>query len=203
MDRARVGYALASIADGTSMITGERVRGRGPASLKRLARCTLDDGHAAVRGLPQPSSAPVWCSDIRAGAGLLAEGPAVDSDTEVHDVFHIDRGYPLFVENLVSLGAEIERAVLLATVTYGYLWMTEPGLTPLPIWLDWQGCPEAGGKQASVLFENSIVCLVVSHFVKLFLAMLLMPRCRGRGRLFVRIFLRYFWLRVFGFCLRV
>jgi UDP-N-acetylglucosamine 1-carboxyvinyltransferase len=27
----------------------------------------------------------------------------------VHDVFHIDRGYPLFVENLVSLGAEIER----------------------------------------------------------------------------------------------
>jgi UDP-N-acetylglucosamine 1-carboxyvinyltransferase len=32
-----------------------------------------------------------------------------DGDTEVHDVFHIDRGYPLFVENLVSLGAEVER----------------------------------------------------------------------------------------------
>ena len=39
-------------------------------------------------------------------AGLVADG-----DTEVHDVFHIDRGYPLFVENLVSLGAEIERVV--------------------------------------------------------------------------------------------
>ena len=32
-----------------------------------------------------------------------------DGDTEVHDVYHIDRGYPLFVENLASLGAEIER----------------------------------------------------------------------------------------------
>ena len=31
--------------------------------------------------------------------------------TEVHDVFHIDRGYPLFVENMISLGAEIERVV--------------------------------------------------------------------------------------------
>ena len=54
-------------------------------------------------------SAPVWSSDIRAGAGLVLAGLVADGDTEVHDVFHIDRGYPLFVENLVSLGAEIER----------------------------------------------------------------------------------------------
>ena len=32
-----------------------------------------------------------------------------DGDTEVHDVYHIDRGYPLFVENLGILGAEVER----------------------------------------------------------------------------------------------
>ena len=38
------------------------------------------------------------------GFGVVADG-----DTEVHDVFHIDRGYPKFVENLVALGAEIER----------------------------------------------------------------------------------------------
>ena len=42
---------------------------------------------------------------------LVADGDTEvhDGDTEVHDVFHIDRGYPLFVENLISLGAEIER----------------------------------------------------------------------------------------------
>ena len=64
-----------------------------------------------VRGIPQLSSAPVWSSDIRAGAGLVLAGLVADGDTEVHDVFHIDRGYPGFVENLVSLGAEIERVV--------------------------------------------------------------------------------------------
>ena len=43
--------------------------------------------------------------------GLVLAGLVADGDTEVHDVFHIDRGYPLFVENLVSLGAEIERVI--------------------------------------------------------------------------------------------
>ena len=52
---------------------------------------------------------PVWCSDIRAGAGLVLAGLVADGETEVHDVFHIDRGYPLFVENLGILGAEIDR----------------------------------------------------------------------------------------------
>ena len=40
---------------------------------------------------------------------LVLAGLVADGETEVHDVFHIDRGYPLFVENLLSLGAEIER----------------------------------------------------------------------------------------------
>ena len=76
----------------------------------RLGADARTDGHhAVVRGIPQLSSAPVWSSDIRAGAGLVLAGLVADGDTEVHDVFHIDRGYPKFVENLVSLGAEIER----------------------------------------------------------------------------------------------
>ena len=76
----------------------------------RLGADARTDGHhAVVRGIPQLSSAPVWSSDIRAGAGLVLAGLVADGETEVHDVFHIDRGYPLFVENLVSLGAEIER----------------------------------------------------------------------------------------------
>ena len=44
-----------------------------------------------------------------ASAGLVLAGLVADGETEVHDVFHIDRGYPTFVEDLVSLGAEIER----------------------------------------------------------------------------------------------
>ena len=36
----------------------------------------------------------MWSSDIRAGAGLVLAGLVADGLTEVHDVFHIDRGYP-------------------------------------------------------------------------------------------------------------
>ena len=31
--------------------------------------------------------------------------------TEVHDVFHIDRGYPKFVEQINELGGRIERVL--------------------------------------------------------------------------------------------
>jgi len=37
-------------------------------------------------------------------AGLAAEGV-----TEVHEVMHIDRGYPHFVEDLQKLGGQIQR----------------------------------------------------------------------------------------------
>jgi UDP-N-acetylglucosamine 1-carboxyvinyltransferase len=111
-DLQPMAIALASIADGTSMITENvfEARFRFVEEMIRLGADARTDGHhAVVRGLPQLSSAPVWCSDIRAGAGLVLAGLVADGDTEVHDVFHIDRGYPLFVENLAFLGAEIER----------------------------------------------------------------------------------------------
>jgi UDP-N-acetylglucosamine 1-carboxyvinyltransferase len=111
-DLQPMAIALASIADGTSMITENvfEARFRFVEEMIRLGADARTDGHHAVlRGLPQLSSAPVWCSDIRAGAGLVLAGLVADGDTEVHDVFHIDRGYPLFVENLAILGAEIER----------------------------------------------------------------------------------------------
>ncbi|MCW2664488.1 MAG: murA [Mycobacterium sp.] len=111
-DLQPMAIALASIADGTSMITENvfEARFRFVEEMIRLGADARTDGHHAVlRGLPQLSSAPVWCSDIRAGAGLVLAGLVADGDTEVHDVFHIDRGYPLFVENLAILGAAIER----------------------------------------------------------------------------------------------
>jgi UDP-N-acetylglucosamine 1-carboxyvinyltransferase len=111
-DLQPMAIALASIADGTSMITENvfEARFRFVEEMIRLGADARTDGHhAVVRGIPQLSSAPVWSSDIRAGAGLVLAGLVADGETEVHDVFHIDRGYPLFVENLSSLGAEIER----------------------------------------------------------------------------------------------
>jgi UDP-N-acetylglucosamine 1-carboxyvinyltransferase len=111
-DLQPMAIGLACIADGTSIITENvfEARFRFVEEMIRLGADARTDGHhAVVRGMPQLSSAPVWASDIRAGAGLVLAGLVADGDTEVHDVFHIDRGYPLFVENLVALGAEIER----------------------------------------------------------------------------------------------
>ena len=67
--------ALASIADGTSMITENvfEARFRFVEEMIRLGADARTDGHhAVVRGIPAAgSSAPVWSSDIRAGAGLV------------------------------------------------------------------------------------------------------------------------------------
>jgi len=111
-DLQPMAIAMASIAEGTSMITENvfEARFRFVEEMIRLGADARTDGHhAVVRGIEQLSSAPVWCSDIRAGAGLVLAGLVADGETEVHDVFHVDRGYPLFVEILQSLGAEIYR----------------------------------------------------------------------------------------------
>jgi len=111
-DLQPMALALAAVADGHSLIT-ENVfdaRFRFVEELIRMgADARIDGHHASIRGREQLSSAPVWATDIRAGAGLVLAGLAADGVTSVHDVFHIDRGYPHFVDDLTSLGATVER----------------------------------------------------------------------------------------------
>ena len=111
-DLQPMAIALAAIADGTSMITENvfEARFRFVEEMVRLGADARTDGHhAVIRGQAQLSSAPVWCSDIRAGAGLVLAGLVADGTTVVHDVFHIDRGYPFFVDYLGILGGVVER----------------------------------------------------------------------------------------------
>ncbi|MBO0840775.1 MAG: UDP-N-acetylglucosamine 1-carboxyvinyltransferase [Sciscionella sp.] len=111
-DLQPLAIALASIADGTSMITENlfESRFRFIEEMVRLGADARTDGHhAVIRGVDRLSSAPVWASDIRAGVGLVIAGLCADGDTEVWDVFHIDRGYPRFVENMQALGADVQR----------------------------------------------------------------------------------------------
>jgi UDP-N-acetylglucosamine 1-carboxyvinyltransferase len=111
-DLQPMAIALSAIADGTSMITENvfEARFRFVDEMIRLGADARTDGHhAVVRGVPQLSSAPVWASDIRAGAGLVLAGLCADGVSEVWDVEHIDRGYPRFVENLRALGADVTR----------------------------------------------------------------------------------------------
>jgi UDP-N-acetylglucosamine 1-carboxyvinyltransferase len=111
-DLQPMAIALSAVSEGTSMITENvfEARFRFVEEMIRLGADARTDGHhAVIRGVERLSSAPVWASDIRAGAGLVLAGLCADGVTDVWDVFHIDRGYPRFLENLASLGADVRR----------------------------------------------------------------------------------------------
>ncbi len=111
-DNQPFAIALSAVSEGTSMITENlfEARFRFIDEMIRLGADARTDGHhAVIRGVEKLSSAPVWASDIRAGAGLVLAGLCADGATEVYEIFHIERGYPGFVENLRKLGADVER----------------------------------------------------------------------------------------------
>ncbi|QPK82937.1 UDP-N-acetylglucosamine 1-carboxyvinyltransferase [Corynebacterium qintianiae] len=112
-DLQPMAIGIASIAEGVSVITENvfEARFRFVDEMLRLgADANVDGHHVVLRGVDTLSSTDVWASDIRAGAGLVLAGLVADGVTTVHDVAHIDRGYPNFVENLVQLGATVTRA---------------------------------------------------------------------------------------------
>lgn len=101
-----------AIADGHSIVTENVFESRFMFvnELVRLgAQITVDGHHASIDGIPQLSGAPVEATDIRAGAGLVLAALVSEGETTVDGAFHIDRGYPNFAEQLMSLGGKVTR----------------------------------------------------------------------------------------------
>lgn len=63
---------------------------------------------AIITGPTPLHGGKVRCHDIRAGAGMVIAGMVADGETEVRDIYHIDRGYERMVPKLQGLGANIE-----------------------------------------------------------------------------------------------
>jgi UDP-N-acetylglucosamine 1-carboxyvinyltransferase len=104
--------AMNAIADGHAIVTENVFESRFMFvnELARLgAQITVDGHHASIDGIPQLSGAPVEASDIRAGAGLVLAALVAEGETTVDGAFHVDRGYPLFAEQLRALGANVTR----------------------------------------------------------------------------------------------
>lgn len=104
--------ALNSIAQGSALVTENVFEGRFMFinELVRLgADVTTDGHHAFIKGREKLSSAPVAATDIRAGAALVLAALVCDGTTTIEDIFHVDRGYPKFDEQLRKLGANIKR----------------------------------------------------------------------------------------------
>ncbi len=104
--------ALLCLADGQSVITETIYPDRfiHVSEFVRMgAKVTLSPGQAIVQGVPKLSGAPVMASDLRASAALVVAGLAADGVTDIHRVYHIDRGYERIEEKLQGLGANIRR----------------------------------------------------------------------------------------------
>ena len=70
----------------------------------------IAQGKSAVfEGVAELSGAPVYATDLRAGAALIIAGTAADGITEVYNLHHIDRGYEDIENKFRNLGATIER----------------------------------------------------------------------------------------------
>ncbi len=78
--------------------------------LVRMGGCIRVSGQTArVEGVEKLSGAHVQATDLRASACLITAGLAAKGVTEVHRVYHIDRGYMRIEEKLSRLGANIRR----------------------------------------------------------------------------------------------
>ena len=103
---------LMTLAEGISILTEKIYPDRfiHVAELNRLGAQIRKEGpQAVIIGVPRLSGAHVMASDLRASAALVLAGLVAEGITEIHRVYHIDRGYRRMDEKLSALGAEIAR----------------------------------------------------------------------------------------------
>lgn len=104
--------ALLAITPGISVITEKIYPDRfiHISELNRMgAKIFLEGASAIITGVKRLSGAPVMASDLRASAALVLAGLVAEGQTEVHRVYHLDRGYEKLEAKLSSLGAKISR----------------------------------------------------------------------------------------------
>ncbi len=104
--------ALMAVTPGISVIT-EKIypdRFMHVSELNRMgSKIFIEGSSAIVHGVKHLSGAPVMASDLRASAALVIAGLVAEGTTEVHRVYHLDRGYEKLETKFTSLGASIHR----------------------------------------------------------------------------------------------
>ena len=103
-----------SISEGTSIINESiwESRFQYTAELNKMgAKITAQGKSAVFEGVKALTAAPVYATDLRAGAALIIAGIIASGKTEIYNLNHIDRGYENIEEKFRKLGAKIERVV--------------------------------------------------------------------------------------------
>lgn len=107
----QIGVAL-SIAGGTSIINESiwESRFQYTAELNKMGAHITAQGKSAVfEGVKNLTGAPVYATDLRAGAALIIAGIIANGETHLYNLDHIDRGYENIEDKFRSLGAKIQR----------------------------------------------------------------------------------------------
>lgn len=101
--------SLLTQADGISLVieTVYDDRFHHVQELNRMGAEIKVDGRSALVKPARLSAARVRATDIRAGAALILAGLVADGETEVGDIFHIQRGYENIQDKLRKVGARI------------------------------------------------------------------------------------------------
>ncbi len=103
---------LLSISEGTSIINESiwESRFQYTAELNKMgAKITAQGKTAFFEGVNELVAAPVYATDLRAGAALIIAGIVAKGKTEIYNLNYIDRGYENIEQKFRNLGAKIER----------------------------------------------------------------------------------------------
>lgn len=104
--------AMLCRADGASVLTETIFENRymHVPELNRMGAHIETKGRTAiVHGVGKLAGAEVMATDLRASMSLVIAGLAAEGETQVHRLYHLDRGYERLEEKLALLGAHVER----------------------------------------------------------------------------------------------
>ncbi|MCL2396554.1 MAG: UDP-N-acetylglucosamine 1-carboxyvinyltransferase [Defluviitaleaceae bacterium] len=104
--------SMLAVTPGTNIVTETVFENRFmhvPELVRMGADIKIDSRSAIIEGVERLTGTQVKATDLRAGASLILAALAATGTTEVHDIYHVDRGYFQFDEKLRGLGAKILR----------------------------------------------------------------------------------------------
>ena len=111
--QSQMGVILA-IAEGNSVINESiwESRFQYTEELNKMgAHITAQGKTAFFEGVKELQGAPIYASDLRAGAAFLIAGIVAKGTTELYNLEYIDRGYENIEDKFRGLGAKIERII--------------------------------------------------------------------------------------------
>lgn len=104
--------SLLSLTEGSSVITETVFENRfmHVAELVRMGANIKIDGRTAIlEGVSSLTGCDVKATDLRAGAAMILAGLVAHGETEIGELYHIDRGYTNIEDKFRKLGADVQR----------------------------------------------------------------------------------------------